>query len=398
MNEAQVSQSITQATPQPATKSGPLESLVEPEDAQDLRAAGWALLVTAEDRRAREEALAPLLQRRAAAAGARFHIVEVPTGKTAEEFLEHLEAPTEGVVDPARLPYYLMIAAEPEQIPFTFQRDLDWQYAVGRLCCEGDAGYRAYAEAVVACETAPRRAPGVTLAATVHQDDDSSKTVHDLLIEPLRKALGRRGAAPRRAQVSKALLRALCAAGGPALVYLAAHGLPAGDVAPLGTLRLSDAARSLAEAPLFGVEDAPQDATGLVLFAFTCFGAGSAVGAGAVAPLARRLLSRGALAVVSYLDEALDGLLAGSASAFSPPELRAYQGFVNRLLEGKPVGYALEPLNERAMHLGAKIAFELLDGAPSAGLASSPRAALFRAASKLVLLGDPAVRLAAQRG
>ena len=84
-----------------------------------------------------------------------------PKGKDADQFRQD-EKQDFGVVDPDKMPYYLMIVGSPAEISFGFQHDLDVEHAVGRLYF-GDAegqydpqGYRDYVDRVIAYEDAQK--------------------------------------------------------------------------------------------------------------------------------------------------------------------------------------------------------------------------------------------------
>ena len=128
-------------------------------EANDLRQAGWGIVTAAEDAPALSairEALAPLLALRQAGAGDRYReydgdLVCFPRDSKNDWLGRAGGEP--GPVDPARTPYYLLILASPEKIPFRFQYQLDVQYAVGRLWFDGPDAldrYATYAQAVVA--------------------------------------------------------------------------------------------------------------------------------------------------------------------------------------------------------------------------------------------------------
>ena len=92
------------------------------------------------------EALSPLLERRKAQSTEKnekyyreFIGKKKPNhafriGESKRIFLSDRGVPNSiGVADPDYLPYYLLIVGDPETIPFSFQYELDVEYAVGRI-------------------------------------------------------------------------------------------------------------------------------------------------------------------------------------------------------------------------------------------------------------------------
>src|SRR5262245_49809454 len=112
-------------------------------DPTRLASAGWGLITPARaDSKvvaAILEALTPLRELRREQAGPLYKEFTGPAGYRAGESksaflarpkLSDRDKAGSGPVDPERVPYYLLLVADPESIPFEFQYQLDVQYAV----------------------------------------------------------------------------------------------------------------------------------------------------------------------------------------------------------------------------------------------------------------------------
>nr|NLU60603.1 hypothetical protein [Pseudomonas sp. BIGb0427] len=88
------------------------------------------------------------------------------------------------------MPYYLMIVADPQDIPFRFQYELAVSYAVGRIHFDHLQGYHNYARSVVAAQAAEvastRRA---LFFGPCNEADAATRLSCALLVEPLAQQL-----------------------------------------------------------------------------------------------------------------------------------------------------------------------------------------------------------------
>jgi hypothetical protein len=230
-------------------------------DASKLEEAGWGVIAPENVSPAVLEALKPLIELRKAQAGAKkehyFRQFTGPArtgasgqrlprgyraGESKDEFLSyHGMGP--GLADPERIPYYLLLVGNPEEVPFSLQYQLDLQYAVGRLWFETPEEYASYAQSVVAAETGkvvlPRKA---VFFGTENPDDPATRMSARDLVAPLATGLPSmlsQGSLPwsmsllrGEGQANKACLAALLnGPDAPALLFTASHGVgfPADD-------------------------------------------------------------------------------------------------------------------------------------------------------------------------
>jgi len=413
-------------------------------DPKDLAKTGWGVVFHEQESPEIREALAPLLTHRQAKAGQRFeHLYRELKGTEGyrdgmgkEDFLTACGAAT-GPVNPHRLPYYLLLVGGPERIPFHFQHQLDVQYAVGRVGFDTAEEYARYARSVVDAETSgASRERKVSLFGVRNPDDWATELTADRLICPLAKRLG----APEEWQQSppwkvtsvvaekatKARLRKLL--GGeetPALLFTASHGMGFSPGDPLqrdhqGALLCQDWPgpkewKGFVPPELYFSGDdlsGGARAHGLVVFHFACHGVGTpatdefAVRGGqpppALAPapfvarLPQRLLAHpagGALAVIGHVERAWAYSFLGKQSS---GQTEAFESTLRMLMEGYPVGYAMEWFNQRYGELAADLTLALQRSGYGDAVREQEIAGLWTAnndARNYAVVGDPAVRV-----
>ena len=155
---------------------------------------GWGVIFPAEMnpslREAIAEALEPLLLFRQNQAGDLFPIyaggMAYRSGERKEQYFQRLGVGP-GLADPQEMPFYLMLVGTPDEIPYSFQYQLDVMRGVGRLDFGSDVeAYSEYARRVVAAETGvvtlPRRA---AFFAPTNPGDKATELSGHYLVRPL---------------------------------------------------------------------------------------------------------------------------------------------------------------------------------------------------------------------
>lgn len=400
-------------------------------DPTKLEETGWGVIFAQDANPAIGEALKPLLDLRKKQAGARFRLYCGVNGHQPDEgksdFLaRHGAGP--GPADPDKVPYYLLIVGDPERIPYTFQYQLDVQYAVGRIDFDTIEEYDNYARSVVAAETGQILLPReIALFGVANPDDPATQASAEYLLKPIAQHIKNLESwqldSFLREDANKDQLGQLL--GGdktPALLFSASHGMafPSDDPRQCrhqGALLCQDWPGPnnwqghIPQDHYFAADDLASDASlaGLIAFNFACYGAGTphlddfakyqSGERRTIAPhaflsqLPRRMLSHprgGALAAIGHVDRAWGySFLWDDAGA----QTTVFTSTLEKLLEGYPVGAALEFFNERYAELSTELT-TFLSNAPNPS--SKKVAKLWTAnndARSYIIIGDPAVRM-----
>ncbi|MET0543315.1 MAG: hypothetical protein ABWZ88_16330 [Variovorax sp.] len=409
-------------------------------DPGKLEESGWGIVFAQDADPAIRQALEPLIEHRRKQVNdpRLFKVLEGAAGvRPGDSVVAWLSRFNVGlaIVDPlAGMPLYLLVVGSPAAIPFEFQYLLDTYFSVGRLDFDNPAEYRAYADGVLAYETAstlPHRKQ-VAVFSTRNPGDRATALLMDQVASPLvtgtatMKPLGERqgftlqpflGEAATKDNL-QALLRAQTPGGPPALLFTGSHGVSfalddAGQRDKQGAILCDEWPGGPVEAAhYFAATDVPADAkvSGLIHFFFACYGGGcpqfdnysrlpdgkpkQIAAAPMVARLPQKLLANGALAVVAHIDRAWSYSFQVGRGA---PQVQEFRDVLVRAMKGERIGACTDQFNLRWAVLSAELSDlqrqqQALPGQVSNATLANRWVARDDARNYLTL-GDPAVQL-----
>lgn len=426
------------------SRASDLYSIVEGADPKDLAQTGWAVICNQNEDPMVLEALRPLLQhRRDQATQQNSHFYQEFTGlkgylsgESKIHFLNRHNANPASPANPEYMPYYLLIVGDPESVPFSFQHQLDVQYGVGRIHFDSVDDYRQYANSVIRAETNTMVKQESTIQidffAPQHKGDKSTKKSIEKLISPLIKHFSNSSSVTLNAWIkslaTKQKLTNLFHANKhekPDLLFCAGHGIMYPKDHPLqrhmqGALVCQDWGGYETGGPsssnFFSKSDLEQQANllGTILFLFNCFGAGTprwdrfsfrkhpahetreVASANFISGMAKTLLSHengSLLAMVGHIDKAWEFSFEWEHSR---PYTEAFEVAIQRLIDGFPIGWAMEPMNQRYAELASDYYQMTQSIRHGESVSDQSLISLWTAcndASNYVVLGDPATRL-----
>lgn len=427
LGDAETTRTIDSVTAPIATRGLPEEI-----DLSDLHTAGWGVVFAEGTPDEVRRALDPLVaHRRSVVDDCCFKVFDYQRGETTNQWLlRHGGLLSD--VEPTVVPGHLLLVGNPEEMPISFQSDLDMSYSVGRLWFDSAEKYSQYAESVVRYESSrvATNRREIVFWAPYHNDDEPTRTSYVDMFRPLSEGQGRHRPIAEDYGYKQTCLGAQDATKGglleilhrpaatppPAFIFAASHGVSwrRGDPRQereQGALLAQDwpGSGSLRPEHYIAAEDLANDACvfGSVMFLFGCFSAGTPSHDTVledpqqisdrpfVAALPQRLLSHphgSALAVIGHVDRAWTCSI--RPSSHLRPKLLPFRNLIARLLKGKPVGCATWDFVDR----GVARAIELMTRADpilsSASLTAKRQhylRLLISDARNYLLLGDPAV-------
>jgi hypothetical protein len=408
-------------------------------DVKNFTETGWGIIFAFDDGdkiAAWKEALKPLLDLRKEQTGKLYKEYlgqgAYRPGESKNKFLaRHGIAP--GSPDPGKIPYYLMIVGSPETIPYSFQIQLAVQYAVGRIHFDTLEKFSNYAQSVVRSEQGEfSRSRKATFFGVQNPMDMATNLSAKELTKPLSSWMKKDQpewtiqTILKKNATKENLAQLFECEDGPAFLFTASHGMgfPKSDPRQLlhqGALLCQDwpgpiqwMGKPIPEEFYFSAEDLTGKAKlgGMISFHFACYGAGTPqkddfahaafqerfdiAPHSFIAQLPQRLLSHpngGALAVIGHVERAW-----GCSFIWEKAGIQrgVFENTIKRLVEGHPVGSALEYFNLKYAEISTMLTYELEEikfGQVPNDLELANMWTANNDARSYIIIGDPAVRL-----
>jgi hypothetical protein len=358
-------------------------------DASDLSQVGWGILFGPGVDPKIKDALRPLLTHREESSHVVIYDGEKAylPGESATDWVERQGARMD-IVNPEKgVPYYILIVASPEVIPFEFQYSLDIYWAVGRLWFDGVEQFRQYADSVIKYEnmSTVQTHRDLAIFATEHDFDNATKLFTRKVIRPLTDGeglkplpIGKKEGFGLKAILGKdatksALSDLLCGklGGVPSLLFSGTHGMQfelddPRQSAAQGAMVCQDWTRygAINENDWFAASDVSARANlhGLIHILFACHGGGCSefdnfdrkneqprriASRPLVSSLPQKLLAHengGALAVFAHVERAWTYSFQNSRGI---SQTQGFQDVIGKLLRGKRIGEATDGFNIR---------------------------------------------------
>jgi hypothetical protein len=398
----------------------------------DPSEAGWGVIVHQNLSNQSESEIEKLVRHRADHNKIEPKVFEVSGELDYQKFLsDNSVSPGYGEVE--KVPYYLLIAGDPTEIPYRFQYELGTEYAVGRLAFSDHTGYQAYIDQLIDYETAktvPTR-PNAVFWGTANPDDDATQLSARHLVQPLNEKLESNmdfpvdlflGDTDGKAASKENLITELSGSRPPALLFTASHGMGFNKLDKTNQPRYQGAlvtqgwepGDAITRSLIYSGDDILEgvNVRGMVHFAFACFGAGTPshddfshnkIGLSPViAPfpfvsnLANQELIHGSLAFVGHVDRAWGFSFIGLTG--ESQILGFERALKNMLLQKRawPIGHCLRDISDRALHLSKSLLEDLNEmnfGKKISSVVIADKWKERNDARAYALIGDPAVSL-----
>jgi len=409
-------------------------------DGNSLADVGWGVIFAPAIDAKIKDALQPLIDHRKELGASPFVIYDQDgyrPGETAYDWLKRRGTRLD-VVDPNQgVPFYLLIVAPPDVIPFEFQYVLDLYWAVGRVWFDTPDEFRRYADSVVQYEKAATvpTTRQIAIFAPEHEFDAATQLFNRQVAVPMRDGSGLKPVPVGQRQKFKLqsfladdatksgltrILRGDIPCGAPAVLFSGGHGMAfdlgdARQTEKQGALVCQDWDRSgaITADDWFAASDVPVDAKvhGLIHFMFACYGGGMPeldnydrlnkapkriTDRPFLSKLPQALLAHdagGALAAIAHVERAW-------AYSFQSDkgggQIQGFREVLARLLNGDRVGQATDTFNMRWAALSTRLAELQVDLQHGADVPLKLLGQFWVArddARNFLILGDPAVQL-----